>query len=137
MTIQSTIDRPRELRLSAMADAFKNQCLTGALQDLRFEDRFGILVDLESRIAQDQPSCLAHPQRRFRYPDACMEDIEYHPDRKQNCGKLLRLSGCGYIRGSRHIVMEHPAAGKHTFPIPWVLLHAGIVLPSSMSSSRT
>ena len=45
MTVQSTIDKLRELRLSAMAGAFEDQCRTGGLQGLSFEDRFGILVE--------------------------------------------------------------------------------------------
>ena len=32
MTVQSTIDKLRELRLSAMAGAFEDQCRTGGLQ---------------------------------------------------------------------------------------------------------
>ena len=45
MTIQSTTDKLRELRLSTMAGAFEDQCRAGGLQGLSFEDRFGILVD--------------------------------------------------------------------------------------------
>lgn len=47
MIIQSTIDKFCELRLSAMAGAFEDQCRTGGLQGLSFEDRFGILVNRE------------------------------------------------------------------------------------------
>ena len=48
MIRQSTIDKLHEMRLSAMADAFENQCADAATyQNLSFEDRFGMLVDRE------------------------------------------------------------------------------------------
>ena len=40
MTNQSTIDKLMEMRLTAMADAFR-------LKTVPFEDRFGMLVDIE------------------------------------------------------------------------------------------
>ena len=101
MTVQSTIDKLRELRLSAMAGAFEDQCRTGGLQGLSFEDRFGILVDREWESRRNNRLARLIRSAGFRYPGACMEDIEYHADRKLDRGKLLRLSGCGYIRDSR------------------------------------
>ena len=48
MIRQTTIDKLHEMRLSAMADAFENQCADAATyQNLSFEDRFGMLVDRE------------------------------------------------------------------------------------------
>lgn len=48
MIRQVTIDKLHEMRLSAMASAFENQCADAATyQDLSFEDRFGMLVDRE------------------------------------------------------------------------------------------
>ena len=51
MTTQSTVDKLREMRLSAMASAFEGQCGTDAdtWNGLSFEDRFGMLVDGHSR----------------------------------------------------------------------------------------
>ena len=137
MTIQSTIDKLRELRLSAMAGAFEDQCRTNGLKRLSFEDRFGILVDREWESCRNNRLARLIRSAGFRYPGACMEDIEYHADRKLNRGKLLRLSACGYILDSLHIIMGHPVAGKHVFPMPWVLPRAGTVLPSGISGSRT
>ena len=48
MIRQVTIDKLHEMRLSAMASAFENQCADAATyHDLSFEDRFGMLVDRE------------------------------------------------------------------------------------------
>ena len=47
MTNQSTIDKLIEMRLTAMADAFRNQLNDPKFKDVPFEDRFGMLVDIE------------------------------------------------------------------------------------------
>ena len=47
MTNQSTIDKLIEMRLTAMADAFLIQMDDPAMKEVPFEDRFGMLVDVE------------------------------------------------------------------------------------------
>ena len=47
MTNQSTIDKLIEMRLTTMADAFRNQLDDTKFKDVPFEDRFGMLVDIE------------------------------------------------------------------------------------------
>ena len=47
MTNQSTIDKLIEMRLTAMADAFHIQMDDPAMKEVPFEDRFGMLVDVE------------------------------------------------------------------------------------------
>ena len=47
MINQCTIDKLIEMRLTAMADAFRIQMDDRKMQDVPFEDRFGMLVDVE------------------------------------------------------------------------------------------
>ena len=47
MINQSTIDKLIEMRLTAMADTFRIQMNDKSLQEVPFEDRFGMLVDVE------------------------------------------------------------------------------------------
>lgn len=47
MTNQSTNDKLIEMRFTAMADAFRDQLNNPKMNDLTFEDRMGILVDIE------------------------------------------------------------------------------------------
>ena len=47
MTNQSTIDKLIEMRLTTLADAFRNQLDDPKFREVPFEDRFGMLVDLE------------------------------------------------------------------------------------------
>ena len=52
MTNQSTIDKLIEMRLTAMADAFRIQMDDPAMKEVPFEDRFGMLVDVEYSTAK-------------------------------------------------------------------------------------
>lgn len=96
MAAQSTIDKLREMRLFAIADEFEEQCRTCGFDGPSFEDRIGILVDKEWEQRKNNKLSRLIRNAGFRYPGACMEDIEYHPDRKLNRSELLRLSGCRY-----------------------------------------
>lgn len=47
MTNESTINKLIEMRLTAMADAFRIQKDDSSMKDVPFDDRFGMLVDVE------------------------------------------------------------------------------------------
>lgn len=47
MINQSTADKFIEMRLTAMADAFRIQMDDSSMRDISFEDCFGMLVDVE------------------------------------------------------------------------------------------
>ena len=79
MTNQSTIDKLIEMRLTSMSDAFITQMDDPKMKDVPFEDRFGLLVDIEynnrksnslKRLIKgagfDQPAYLRHNARSFR-----------------------------------------------------------------------
>ena len=79
MIRQVTIDKLHEMRLSAMASAFENQCADAATyQDLSFEDRFGMLVDREWEKRKNSKLQKLIRNAEFRYPNASVEAIEYN-----------------------------------------------------------
>ena len=47
MTNQSTINKLIEMRMTAMADGFRIQLNDVRMKEVSFEDRFGMLVDIE------------------------------------------------------------------------------------------
>lgn len=97
MIKQTTIDKLHDLRLSPMADAFEEQCRDDTYVGLSFEDRFGMLVDRQWESMRNNKLAKLRRQAAFRYPNACMEDIEYLPDRKLDKSLLLELSTNRYI----------------------------------------
>jgi DNA replication protein DnaC len=113
MLNEQTIEKLTELRLRPMARAFREQLGDPAMTGISFEDRFGMIVD---RQWTDRKS--AHIQRllkgaTFKFPGACVENIEYHPDRKLNKEQISLLASGKYIAGKNNIiVMGASGAGK-------------------------
>jgi len=97
MINSATVNKLHEMRLSAMADAFRCQLTDERYQGLSFDERVGIIVDMEWAKRRSTKLLRLIKKAGFRYPQACIEDIEYHADRKLDKTQILRLSGCAYI----------------------------------------
>ena len=54
-------------------------------------------------------------QSAFRYPNACMEDIEYLPDRNLDKSLLLELSTGRYITDSHHVILKGASGSGKTY----------------------
>lgn len=76
MTNQATIDKLIEMRLTTMADAFRSQTMDPSMKGIPFEDRFGLLVDVEySSRKNNRLKRLIH-NAEFDQPSASIADIE-------------------------------------------------------------
>ena len=97
MTTQSTIDKLIEMRLTSMSDAFRTQMEDPRMKGIPFEDRFGMLVDIEySNRKSNSLKRLIH-NAGFDQPDAYIGDINYTSGRKLNRSLIERLATCEYI----------------------------------------
>ncbi|TJX13636.1 AAA family ATPase [Tissierella creatinini] len=115
MINQATLDKLTRMRLGAMADSFAAQLTDKSYESLSFEDRFGIVVDAEWSKRQSNKLSRLIRLSNFRYPNACIEDIEYHPDRKLNKSQILQLSTCRYIHDGHHIILEGASGNGKTY----------------------
>lgn len=113
MAHEPTLRKLHEMRLTAMADSYQNQLLDPNFQALSFEERFGLLVDMEwSRRKNNRLSSLIR-KADFQQSDACIEDVEYHADRKLDRTQILRLATGAYIQDKLNIIiMGASGAGK-------------------------
>ncbi len=103
MTNQSTIDKLIEMRLSAMADAFRNQLSDPKYKDVLFEDRFGMLVDTEYNSRKNNRLKRLIKNAGFDQPEANIMDINYTSGRKLNKPLINRLASCEYISEYRNL----------------------------------
>lgn len=108
-----TVRKLQEMRLAAMAESFQTQLLDTSYQELSFEERFGMLVDLEwSRRKNNRLTSLIR-KAGFQQSDACIENVEYHADRKLDRTQILRLATGAYIHDKLNmIIMGASGAGK-------------------------
>lgn len=112
----STYEKLRALNCSAMADEFQNQINDSKSYNLLgFEERLGLLVDAEWN--RRQANKLKHLIKRaaFSVSAACIEDIEYLPDRKIDKAQMLRFSTCQYINEGHHIILKGATGSGKTY----------------------
>ena len=115
MTNQSTIDKLIEMRLSAMADAFRNQLNDPKMKEVPFEDRFGMLIDIEyTNRKNNRLKRLIH-NAGFDQPEASIMDINYTSGRKLNRDLINRLSTCEYIAEHRNIFITGATGSGKTY----------------------
>ena len=77
MTNQSTIDKLIEMRLTSMADAFRNQLNDPKFKEIPFEDRFAMLVDIEYSNRKNNRLKRLIRNAGFDQPEANIMDINY------------------------------------------------------------
>ena len=103
MINKSTTDKLIEMRLTAMADAFRNQANEPKYKDVPFEDRFGMLVDIEYDSRKSNRLKRLIKKAEFDQPDANVMDIDYNSGRKLNKSLINNLSTCAYITEHRNL----------------------------------
>ena len=98
MLEQVTMDKLLEMKLSGMAEAFRNQTQDQALAGLSFEDRFGLIVDTEWSKRKNNHLTRLIRNAGFTDTNACIENIEYTADRKLDKTHISTLATCNYIQ---------------------------------------
>ena len=115
MTNQSTIDKLIEMRLTSMADAFRIQLDDATMKEVPFEDRFGMLVDVEYTNRKNNRLKRLIRQAELEQPDASIAAIDYHSGRKLNKALINRLATCEYITEYRNIFITGATGSGKTY----------------------
>lgn len=103
MTNNSTNDKLIEMRLTAMADAFRLQLDDPKMKDIPFEERFGMLVDTEYSSRKNNRLKRLIRNAGLEQPEAYISDINYTSGRKLNKELIGRLATCEYIAEYRNL----------------------------------
>ncbi|UUX35234.1 IS21-like element helper ATPase IstB [Fundicoccus culcitae] len=104
MRNENTINKLKSMRLSGMAEAYENQSNNRDVQDLSFVERLNLMVDFEYSRRQSNKIQNLVKKATFSDSNACIEDIEYHPDRHLDKGLLTQLSTGKYIEENQNII---------------------------------
>ncbi|WP_246578082.1 ATP-binding protein [Clostridium frigoris] len=115
MVNEPTVTKFNELKLNAMAESYRNQLLDPAFRDLSFEERFGLIIDTEWSRRQNNKLTRLIRKSEFSLNDACIENIEYHADRKLDKPQVTRLSTCNYIQEKHNIIILGASGAGKTY----------------------
>ncbi|WP_180320189.1 IS21-like element helper ATPase IstB [Cytobacillus gottheilii] len=115
MMNEQTLTKLIEMKLSGMAEAYKEQAANKEFQKMTFEDRFSLLVDLEHARRKSNKLQRLIKMATFFNSNACIEDLEYHEDRRLNKELILKLASCNYILDSHNIILKGPTGSGKSF----------------------
>jgi DNA replication protein DnaC len=112
MLTQPTIDKLNTMRLYAMAQAFQEQAANPNMAQLSFEERFGLIVDHQMMVLENARMQSRLKAAKLRLP-ACVEDLDFRPDRGMDRSQIMSLTGNQWVRGKQNILITGPTgAGK-------------------------
>lgn len=101
----NTVSKLQEMKLGVMAAAFQQQLADKAVSELSFEERVGLMVDSEWTARKNNRLNRLIRNAGFSMPEACVEDIEYHPDRDLDKALITRLSTCNFVDEHHNVII--------------------------------
>ena len=103
----STVQKLRDIHCSAMAEELEAQMRNpGIYASMGFEDRLARIVDAESDRRRKAKLQRYIKSADFDLSTACIEDIEYLPERKLDKAQILRFASCEFIDAGHNIVLK-------------------------------
>lgn len=98
-----TVEKLRDLKLKVMAQMFIEP--DNALNELSFEERLGIMVEKEWMHRKNLRIQRLQNSAAFGV-NACIEDIDYSPDRTVDKKTIQLLSTCAFIEQKLNVVIS-------------------------------
>jgi len=113
MMNENTIHKLIEMKMSGMAEAYKDQAQSKQYQKMDFDERFTLMVDREHARRKSNKLQRLVKQANFEVPSASIEEIQYFEDRRLPKEEILRLANGVYLENKNNIVlMGATGAGK-------------------------
>lgn len=107
MLIHPTIERLRELGLKGMAEGLLSQLQQSDLHGAAFEDRLGLLVDIEWAHRQNRKLARLLQAAKLRLP-ASLEDLDYQHARGLDRGLMRTLASGQWVRDHTSVLISGP-----------------------------
>lgn len=115
MSTMQTLTQLRQLRLSAMAEAFKHQLeQPGTYQDLGFTERFNLLIDHELQHRHHRRQQRRIKAANFAQP-ATLNQIDYDATRNLSRPQLAQLGQCDWLLRHQNLLITGPCGCGKTF----------------------
>jgi len=133
MLIHPTRNKLQELKLNGMLKCIEEQDLTNEYDDLKFEERLGLLVDREKIERENRR--LKTRLKKARLGGAVMADIDYRAKRGLDKTLLKSLESSAWLKDHINILITGPTGVGKTF-LGKAVAHQGCLMGYSALAVR-
>ena len=114
MLNEQTFEKLFTMKLFGIAEGLKDQMGRPDMDDLSFEDRFGMLIDAQWLWKESKQMKRLLKSAKLKLP-ASMEDIDYRAPRGLDKSILLRLGTCDWITRHQNVIIVGPTGTGKTY----------------------
>lgn len=104
MMNEPTLDKLRQLKLLAMANAWVAQRGDASLHDLDFDSRLALLVDAEALARDNKRMQKLLYDAKLRIPGACIEDLDHSAKRELDRALVRQLATGRWIAEKQNVI---------------------------------
>jgi DNA replication protein DnaC len=115
MLNEPTLDKLHAMRLSAMAGAWLEQQKDPEMTNLAFDERFGLIVDVEHLARHNRRLARRLSEAKLRIPSACVEDIDTNARRSIDKATVRELATCRWVQHHHNVILTGATGTGKTY----------------------
>ena len=115
MMVNQTLLKLVEMHLPAMEEECRRQMELPAMSALPFEERLGLMVEAEWRDRYNAKINRLLKEAKLRCPSACLEDIDFAPERHLDKALVARLSDMSWLTERHNLFITGPCGVGKTW----------------------
>ena len=115
MLTHHSLVQMKSLRLDGMARAFEEQLAQPGAAALSFEERIAMIIDREVSFRDTKRVTRLLRQAKLKLGSACLEDVDYRPERGLEKKLLATLGSGDWIRHHHNCLITGPTGSDKTW----------------------
>ena len=115
--INQNYEKLMKLKLTKMAELYKEQSTSKAALELSFDERFSILIDGETDSKYNNLISGIKKRSHIKMPNASISDIKFYPDREIDRELTVKLASCDYINNHLNVIVIGATGSGKTYYI--------------------
>ena len=135
MLTHPTLDQMAALGLAGMADAWKSLNDQDPDQALDRNEWLGLMLDREAAVRADKRFANRLRNAKMRFPNACIEDVDFTASRGLDRRQILALAQGGWIKAREQIILTGQTGTGKTW-LACAFAHQAARLDHSVSYVR-
>jgi len=115
MSIEQTISRLNEMKLTGMARSYAERRVRPDHKDLSFDDFFSLIVEDEALFRQNRRLSRLLKEAKFKFSSAGLEDIDYRQSRGLVKSRILNLQNTSWLTNHQNVLITGPTGIGKTY----------------------